>query len=265
MMAREASQSGHARYLGPVRKFLLCLCPALLAGAALTFVLYRNGTTNLIPGVWLLLYGCAVLSASTVTIARTMKLICIMGALFMGLGILAFACSADHSHRDPRHGLRRPAYRLRRAHRTGQPWRISPASPNASIRWKVLRQKPNRSPSRCTRAARSGEDGGFDRLIYERVRLGIMSALATNEELTFNELKALFDVSDGNLGAHARKLEEAGYVAVHQVVRGAPAEIPVSDNPCRPKGIAALSGTHRGGDQGDAAQLSCGSFSVPFS
>ncbi|MDP9013187.1 MAG: hypothetical protein M3O41_11120 [Pseudomonadota bacterium] len=91
MMAREASQSGHARYLGPVRKFLLCLCPALLAGAALTFVLYRNGTTNLIPGVWLLLYGCAVLSASTVTIPRTMKLICIMGALFMALGLLAFA------------------------------------------------------------------------------------------------------------------------------------------------------------------------------
>lgn len=54
---------------------------------------------------------------------------------------------------------------------------------------------------------------GFDRLIYERVRLGIMSALATNEELTFNELKSLFNVSDGNLGAHARKLEEAGYVA----------------------------------------------------
>jgi DNA-binding transcriptional ArsR family regulator len=60
---------------------------------------------------------------------------------------------------------------------------------------------------------RPGDDGGFDRLIYERVRLGIMSALATNDELTFNELKALFDVSDGNLGAHARKLEEAGYVA----------------------------------------------------
>ena len=53
---------------------------------------------------------------------------------------------------------------------------------------------------------------GFDRLIYERVRLGIMSALATNDELTFNELKSLFNASDGNLGAHARKLEEAGYV-----------------------------------------------------
>jgi len=91
MMAREAAQSGHARYLGPVRKFLLCLCPALLTGAVLTFVLWRGGMTDLIPGVWLLLYGCAVLSASTVTIARTMRIICIMGALFMLLGILAFA------------------------------------------------------------------------------------------------------------------------------------------------------------------------------
>jgi DNA-binding MarR family transcriptional regulator len=59
----------------------------------------------------------------------------------------------------------------------------------------------------------AGAQSGFDRLIYERVRLGIMSALATNDELTFNELKSLFKASDGNLGAHARKLEEAGYVA----------------------------------------------------
>jgi DNA-binding MarR family transcriptional regulator len=61
-------------------------------------------------------------------------------------------------------------------------------------------------------AASTGDDAKFDRLIYERVRLGIMSALAVREELTFVELKALFDVSDGNLSAHARKLEEAGYV-----------------------------------------------------
>jgi DNA-binding MarR family transcriptional regulator len=52
----------------------------------------------------------------------------------------------------------------------------------------------------------------FDRLVYERVRLGIMSALAVREELTFNELKSLTGVSDGNLSAHARKLEEAKYL-----------------------------------------------------
>jgi len=72
--------------------------------------------------------------------------------------------------------------------------------------------KPATAPLVVRRAVRTS-DAGLDRLIYERVRLGIMSALATNEELTFNELKALFDVSDGNLGAHARKLEEAGYIA----------------------------------------------------
>ena len=76
------------------------------------------------------------------------------------------------------------------------------------------RADASRPSAKAVPAARStrSQEGGFDRLIYERVRLGIMSALATNEELSFNELKALFDVSDGNLGAHARKLEEAGYI-----------------------------------------------------
>ena len=72
-----------------------------------------------------------------------------------------------------------------------------------------------KTPSKPVAVPRSphvDEGAGFDRLIYERVRLGIMSALAMNEQLTFNELKSLFDVSDGNLSAHARKLEEANYV-----------------------------------------------------
>jgi DNA-binding MarR family transcriptional regulator len=59
------------------------------------------------------------------------------------------------------------------------------------------------------------QDGGpleLDRLIHERVRLGIVSALAVNGSLTFNDLKAILDLTDGNLSAHARKLEEAGYV-----------------------------------------------------
>jgi DNA-binding MarR family transcriptional regulator len=67
-------------------------------------------------------------------------------------------------------------------------------------------------PVPVPRPTQTSEDARFDRLVYERVRLGIMSALAVNERLTFNELKSLFDVSDGNLSAHARKLEEAGYI-----------------------------------------------------
>ncbi len=53
----------------------------------------------------------------------------------------------------------------------------------------------------------------FDRLIHERMRLGIVSALAVNPSLTFNELKALLKTTDGNLSVHARKLEEAAYIA----------------------------------------------------
>jgi len=53
----------------------------------------------------------------------------------------------------------------------------------------------------------------LDRLLHERVRLGIASALAANDSLTFNELKALLATTDGNLSVHARRLEEAGYVS----------------------------------------------------
>lgn len=52
----------------------------------------------------------------------------------------------------------------------------------------------------------------LDRLIHERMRLGIVSALAVNRSLTFNELKALLKTTDGNLSVHARKLEEADYI-----------------------------------------------------
>ena len=52
----------------------------------------------------------------------------------------------------------------------------------------------------------------IDRLIHERLRLGIISALAANESLTFNELKHTVKTTDGNLSVHARKLEDAGYI-----------------------------------------------------
>jgi DNA-binding transcriptional ArsR family regulator len=68
---------------------------------------------------------------------------------------------------------------------------------------------------RAVAAARSPEPDAtsLDRLIHERTRLAIISALAVNESLTFNELKTLLRVTDGNLSVHARKLEDAGYVA----------------------------------------------------
>jgi DNA-binding transcriptional ArsR family regulator len=76
----------------------------------------------------------------------------------------------------------------------------------------VVATRQKRSKLAAVPASPADHDATFDRLVYERVRLGIMSALAVREELTFNELKSLFDVSDGNLSAHARKLEEARYL-----------------------------------------------------
>jgi DNA-binding HxlR family transcriptional regulator len=60
----------------------------------------------------------------------------------------------------------------------------------------------------------------LDRVIHERLRLGIVSALAANDSLTFNELKALLHTTDGNLSVHARKLEEAGYITCRKSFEG---------------------------------------------
>jgi hypothetical protein len=77
-------------YRGPARKFVLSLCPSLLAGAVLTVVLLDAGLISLIPGAWLVLYGCAVLSASMMTNAAMVRLIAMMGGLFVVCGVIAF-------------------------------------------------------------------------------------------------------------------------------------------------------------------------------
>jgi DNA-binding MarR family transcriptional regulator len=73
----------------------------------------------------------------------------------------------------------------------------------------------------------------FDRLVYERVRLGIMSALSVNESMTFVELKELLKTSDGNLSAHSRKLEEAGYLTCRKSFA---ARVPRTEYSLTPKG-----------------------------
>lgn len=60
----------------------------------------------------------------------------------------------------------------------------------------------------------------LDKLIHERIRLGIVSALAASKQLSFSELKELLDTSDGNLSVHARKLEDAGYIKVVKSFEG---------------------------------------------
>lgn len=60
----------------------------------------------------------------------------------------------------------------------------------------------------------------FDRVIHEKTRLAIVSALAVNPSLTFNELKAIVNTTDGNISVHARKLEEAGYLTTKKSFEG---------------------------------------------
>lgn len=93
LIARHRSGAGLPLYRGPARRFVLCLCPALLAGGVLTAVLYQAGDARLLPGAWLLLYGSAVLSATLMTAPAMMRLIGTMGGLFVVSGALAFEVS----------------------------------------------------------------------------------------------------------------------------------------------------------------------------
>lgn len=72
----------------------------------------------------------------------------------------------------------------------------------------------------ATAQAGPGQAPELDRLIHERMRLGIVSALAVNEALSFNDLKELLHTTDGNLSVHARKLEEAEYITCTKFFEG---------------------------------------------
>jgi len=84
------------------------------------------------------------------------------------------------------------------------------------------RQSSAVSPQTAIRNPQSAKRSPLelDRLIHERLRLGIVSALAVNDRLTFNDLKRLLQTTDGNLSVHARKLEEAQYIGCEKTFEG---------------------------------------------
>ena len=78
-------------------------------------------------------------------------------------------------------------------------------------------ERASHSVKSAQRHERSFDDlPDLDRIIHERLRLGIVSALAINDSLSFNDLRRLLKTTDGNLSVHARKLEEARYIACHK-------------------------------------------------
>lgn len=95
-------------------------------------------------------------------------------------------------------------------------------------RTKIVAGAPRRSPAGVPE---------FDRLIHERLRLGIVSALAVNSAITFADLKRLLKTTDGNLSVHARKLEEAQYITCEKFFAG---RLPRTEYRLTPKGRKAF-------------------------
>lgn len=107
-----------------------------------------------------------------------------------------------------------------------KPKTVREASPSAASR-----------PRRRKNFGHARELPELDRLIHERMRLGMISALAVNEALSFNDLKRVLKTSDGNLAVHARKLEEAGYVRCKKFFDG---RIPRTEYRLTPAGRKAF-------------------------
>jgi DNA-binding MarR family transcriptional regulator len=103
----------------------------------------------------------------------------------------------------------------------------------------AFREAREEKTKRTLPGARQQESAAvnLDRLIHERTRLAIISALAVNTSLTFSELKELLGASDGNLSVHARKLEDAGYVSCSKSFAG---RMPKTEYRLTPSGRRAL-------------------------
>ena len=85
---------------------------------------------------------------------------------------------------------------------------------------KEIAEVPDTQSTPAAPAKEKSAAPNLDRLIHERLRLGIISALAANASLTFSDLKNLMNTTDGNLSVHARKLEEAGYISCTKFFEG---------------------------------------------
>ena len=102
----------------------------------------------------------------------------------------------------------------------------------------AIKHDNNDGPS-ALRVERAAENvsNDLDKVIHERMRLGIISALAANARLSFTELKNLLNTTDGNISVHARKLEEAGYVTCEKSFKG---RMPLTEFAITKDGRAAL-------------------------
>ena len=103
----------------------------------------------------------------------------------------------------------------------------------------VVKHDGSRGTHQALRVEKAAEtvSGELDRVIHERMRLGIISALAANDKLSFSDLKRLLNTTDGNISVHARKLEEAGYVTCEKSFKG---RVPLTEYSITKEGKKAL-------------------------
>lgn len=103
----------------------------------------------------------------------------------------------------------------------------------------VNEEEENVSLKQSTAVEKAAEtvSNNLDKLIHEKMRLGIISALAANKSLTFNDLKSILNTTDGNVSVHARKLEEAGYIVCEKSFNG---RIPLTEYRITNEGREAL-------------------------
>src|SRR5439155_10985182 len=206
-LVRKARAAKAPVFSGAGRRFALSLCPPLLAAAVLTVVLYRAGLVSVLPGLWLTLYGAGVATGG----AFSVKVVPLMGLSMMVVGTVSL-------FGPPGWGI--GLWERVSGSRTSFAERSLPGGTVARLNtlWREGEQqlragRRERGKARNRPAApQPTESMDLDRLIHEKMRLGIVSALAVNDSLSFNDLKKLLDASDGNLSVHARRLEEADYI-----------------------------------------------------
>jgi DNA-binding MarR family transcriptional regulator len=97
--------------------------------------------------------------------------------------------------------------------------------------------EPKNEPNLKLEKVAENVSNDLDKVIHERMRLGIISALAANDSLSFNDLKRLLNTTDGNVSVHARKLEEAGYL---QCLKSFSGRVPLTEYKITDEGRKAL-------------------------
>ena len=214
--------------------------PSIVAGAALTVALVRADRIELLAPTWLLLYGAGILAGATASIS----VLTWVGALFMVLGVAAVATVGQWPDRLARRGVWRAADRLRHHHHE-EAWRLDAAERRTVTRHRSRpsgQARPNGRARRQTPAATRAVN--LDRLIHDRTRLAIISALAASSPLTFTELKHA-------AGSVRRQPQRARAQArgrrlchVHEGLRRAPAENAVLIDRGRPSRAAPVPRSH---------------------